>query len=263
MSGPVKAYLETEGGDHIDCMFNPAELSISKSNTWKPAGEAKGKNAPELRFQAGQSATLTLSLTFDTTGDGTAVTDHTDKLLALMKVDPGLSGSDRGRNKARPPWVKFHWGATHSFKAVVEQLKIRFTYFASSGMPLRAKADLTLKQWNDEAELPLQNPTSSTPTLHSVHQLLPGETLDRVAAVHYGDPTRWRIIAEANGIVDPLNLPKGATLAIPEQGARHRDGSPEAARSGRSGGPNGSGRSNGTNGANGFNGSNTMRGPRG
>jgi nucleoid-associated protein YgaU len=262
MSGPVKAYLETESGDQIDCMFNPAELSISKSNTWKAAGEAKGKNAPELRFQAGQSATLTLSLTFDTTSDGTAVTEHTDKLLGVMKVDPGLSGSDRGRNKARPPWVKFHWGATHSFKAVVEQLKIRYTYFASSGMPLRAKADLTLKQWNDEAELPLQNPTSSTPTLHSVHLLLPGETLDRVAAAHYGDPTRWRIIAEANGIVDPLNLPEGATLAIPEQGARYRDGAVAAFRNRGSGG-NGVTGGNGLNGGNGGNGRGVARGPHG
>jgi nucleoid-associated protein YgaU len=224
MAGPVKAYLEIENGDKIDCMFNPAELTISKSNTWKPPGEAKGKNAPELRFQAGQSATLTLSLTFDTTRDGTAVTDHTDALLGLMKVDPKLPGGDKNRNSHRPPWVKFHWGSTHSFKAVVDQLKIRFTYFASNGMPLRAKADLTLKQWKDEAELPLQNPTSSTPTLHSVHQLLPGETLDRVASTHYGDPTRWRIIAEANNILDPLDLPKGATLAIPEQGVLHRNG---------------------------------------
>jgi hypothetical protein len=171
------------------------------------------------------------------TRDGSAVTGHTDKLLRVMKVDPALAGSDSGRNKARPPWVKFHWGSTHSFRAVVEQLKIRFTYFASDGTPLRAKADLTLKQWNDEAELPLQNPTSSTPSLHSVHQLLPGETLDRVAAAHYGDPTRWRIIADANRIIDPLNLPKGMTLAIPEQGARPREGS--AVASGGAGGPRG------------------------
>lgn len=231
MAGPVKAYLETESGDPIHCMFNPAELTISKANSWKPAGEAKGKNAPELRFQAGQSATLAISLTFDTTREGTTVTEHTDKLLGLMKVDPGLSGSDRGRNKARPPWVKFHWGSTHSFKAIVDQLKIRFTYFASNGMPLRAKADLTLKQWHDEAELPLQNPTSSTPSLHSVHQLVPGETLDRVAATQYGDPTRWRIIAEANDIIDPLNLPQGITLAIPEQDIVHRNGNTGGARS--------------------------------
>lgn len=223
MGGPVKAYLQTEGGDKINCMFNPSELTISKSNTWN-AGEAKGKNAPELRFQAGQSATLTMSLTFDTTREGTAVTEHTDKLLGLMKVNPSLSGSDRSRNSARPPWVEFHWGSTYSFKAIVERLQVRFTYFASSGMPLRAKADVSLKQWKDEAELPLQNPTSSTPTLHTVHQLLPGETLDRIAAAHYGDPTRWRLIAEANNILDPLLLPPGVSLAIPESAVRHRNG---------------------------------------
>ncbi|MFC0110899.1 CIS tube protein [Kibdelosporangium aridum] len=219
----VKAYLLTEGGDQIKCLFNPAELTISKSNSWQ-GGEAKGKNAPELRFQAGQSATMSMSLMFDTTREGTPVTEHTDKLLKLMKVNPALAGADPSRNKARPPWVEFHWGDTKSFKCIVERVQIRFTYFASSGKPLRCKADLTMKQWKDEDQLPLQNPTSSTPTLHTVHQLRPGETLDRVAAAHYGDATRWRQIAEANGILDPLMLPKGKQLAIPEQGTRRRDG---------------------------------------
>ena len=225
MAGPTKAFLKIEGGtETIECLFNPAELTISKSNQWQ-GGEAKGKNAPELRFQAGQSATLTLSLTFDTTKDGKPVTQYTDKLLGLMKVNPNLAGADRSRNSARPPWVEFHWGSLYSFKAIVERLQIKFTYFASTGMPLRAKADLSLKQWMDEEQLPLQNPTSSTPSLHTVHQLLPGETLDRVAAAHYGDPARWRLIAQANNIVDPLRLPVGATLAIPEPGVRHRNGS--------------------------------------
>jgi nucleoid-associated protein YgaU len=225
MSGPVKAQLKPEQGEPVECMFNPAELTISKSNSWQPAGEAKGKNAPELRFQAGQSATLTLTLMFDTTDKGEPVTSHTDKLLNLMKVNPSAPGSDRNRNQARPPAVEFLWGKTKSFKAIVERMQIRFTYFASDGTPLRAKADVTLKQLNDEEALPLQNPTSSTPSLHTVHQLRPGETLDRIAARHYGDATRWRLIAETNGILDPLSLPDGATLAIPEQGVRHRNGS--------------------------------------
>jgi nucleoid-associated protein YgaU len=224
MDAPAKAKLKAEGNIEIDCMFNPAELTISKSNTWNPV-EAKGKNAPELRFSAGQSATLTLNLTFDTTGEeNTPVTKYTDQLLGLMKVNKNLAGSDPSKNKARPPWVELHWGMTKSFKAIVERLQIKFTYFASSGMPLRAKADLSLKQWHDEDVLPLQNPTSSTPSLHTVHQLRPGETLDRIAATHYGDATRWRLIAEANDILDPLKLPAGTALAIPEQGVRHRDG---------------------------------------
>jgi nucleoid-associated protein YgaU len=222
MSGPAKAYLKTERGDRIDCLFNPAELTISKSNSWN-AGQSKGRNAPELRFQGGQSATLSLHLTFDTTRDGTDVSEHTTKLLDLMKVDANLPGADRGRNSARPPWVEFHWGKLHSFRAIVDRLQIRFTYFASDGMPLRAKVELSLKQWKDEAELPLQNPTSSTPVVHTVHTLTPGETLDRLAAEHYGDPTRWRLIAAANDVVDPLDLTAGTTLVIPESGVRRRD----------------------------------------
>lgn len=221
MTAPVKAFLRTEQGKQIDCLFNPAELTITKANSWD-APESKGREAPDLRFQAGQPGTLTLSLTLDTTAKGTDVTEHTNALLDLLRIDPALPGSDRERNKARPPWVEFHWGKLHSFKAVVERLQIKFTYFASSGMPLRAKADLALKQYKDEAERPLQNPTSHTPTLHTVHRLVHGETLDRVAAVHYADPTRWRLIAEANSIVDPLALAPGTLIVIPQIPVRRR-----------------------------------------
>jgi hypothetical protein len=221
VAGPEKAYLRSEKGDKIQCLFNPAELTITKANSWN-AAESKGRNAPEMRFQGGQPGTLALSLTLDTTATGEDVTTYTSALLDLMKVDPNLAGSDPQRNMARPPWVEFHWGRLHSFKAIVERLQVRFTYFASNGMPLRAKADLSLKQYKDEAELPLQNPTSHTPTLHTMHRVVHGETLDRIAASHYADPFRWRLIAEANAIVDPLAVTPGSLLVIPELPVRHR-----------------------------------------
>jgi nucleoid-associated protein YgaU len=221
MTGPIKAHLLTEKGRKIEFLFNPSELTVSKSNTWK-GGDGKGGNAPEQRFQTGQPATLSFSLTFDTTHKGSDVSVHTTELLNLLKVDSSLPGGDKTRNTGRPPWVEFHWGRLHSFRCIVERLQIKFTYFASDGMPLRAKCDLTLKQWNDEAELPLQNPTSFTPMVHTVHTLLPGETLDRLAATYYQDPTRWRLIADANAIIDPLEIPAGTTLVLPEPGVRHR-----------------------------------------
>jgi nucleoid-associated protein YgaU len=221
MSAPVKAFFTTESGERIDVHFNPAELTIVRGASWN-AGQAKGRNAPELRFQGGQSGTLSMSLILDTTDTGQPVTAVTDKLLALTQVDPALPGADPGRRSARPPWVEFHWGQLHSFRAVLERISIVFTYFASSGMPLRAKADVTLKQWNDEDNLPLQNPTSGTPSPHTVHHLRPGETLDRVAARHYRDSTRWRAIAAANGIDDPMNIPAGTPLIVPELPVRRR-----------------------------------------
>ena len=220
-AAPAKAELHTEQNEVIKFLFNPADLTLTKSATWN-AAENKGGNAPELRFSAGQSGTLALSITLDTTDTGEDVTLHTNKLLDLLKVDMSLAGSDKNRNKGRPPWVEFHWGPLHSFRAVVERLQIKFTYFAADGMPLRAKADLALKQYADEAVQPLQNPTSYTPSLQTVHRLSHGETLDRLAAKHYADPTRWRLIAEANDIVDPLALQPGDLLVIPELPVRRR-----------------------------------------
>jgi nucleoid-associated protein YgaU len=220
-AAPAKAELRTELKEVIPFLFNPAELTITKSASWQGA-DNKGANAPLLRFQAGQPGTLALSITLDTTDKGTSVTEHTDKLMKLVAVDKKLPASDKNRNNFRPPWVTFHWGPLKSFKAVVERLTLKFTYFAADGMPMRAKADLALKQYEDEEVKPLQNPTSHTPSLQTVHRLNHGETLDRLAAKHYADSTRWRLIAEANNIVDPLALEPGQLMIIPELPVRRR-----------------------------------------
>jgi hypothetical protein len=215
-SGPVKAYLETEQGGRIDCLFNPAELQIRKSNRWFAPAVA-GRNAPNLIFQRGEAGTLSMTLWFDTTDSGKAVTEYTSKLLDLMKVDPSLGDTTDPQVKSgRPPWVRFNWGQLNSFKAILNSLDITFTYFASTGVPLRARASVSLQQFADEGKWPLQNPTSGTPSPHTVHQVLAGETLDRIAARHYGDAGRWRTIAEANAVLDPLRVTPGTLLVIPQ-----------------------------------------------
>jgi Contractile injection system tube protein len=223
MADPAKAFIKPEKGADIPCLFNPADLTISKSTQWTES-KGKGKNTPKLTFQQGQSGKITLNLTLDTTTKrlganytaGEPVTKYTTALLALMKVDPSLKGSNKGNNSARPPWCEFHWGDFHSFKCVVESLQIKFTYFASDGTPLRAQANLTLKQYEDQEAWGAQNPTSLTLIPHAVHHVVHGETLDRIASTRYGDPSRWRLLAEANGILDPLELQPGAALSVPE-----------------------------------------------
>jgi LysM repeat protein len=217
----VKAELKTEKGSSVPCMFNPSELTISRSTTWG-GGEAKGGNAPELRFQGGQSGSLSMSLTFDTTATGRDVSTYTNRLLALMDVDQSLPGTDKQRNSGRPPWVRLHWGQLHSFQAIVERVQVRYTFFADNGMPLRAKAEVTLKQYKDDKKQPLQNPTSHTDAVHATHRVVAGETLDRIAARHYRDGSQWRVIAEANGVLDPLELAPGTLLAVPELPVRRR-----------------------------------------
>ena len=210
-----KAFLEVEGGAHLPCLFNPESLSVSRSNTWQGSA-APGRGVPTLRYEGASSATFSLNLFFDTTEDGQSVTKYTGKLLKLMEVDSSLPGSSDKTQNARPPWVVFHWGDLHSFKAVIESMSLSFTYFSSTGIPLRAKVDMSLKQYQEELAFGPQNPTSGTPYPHRVHRVQPGETLDRIAAMHFGDSTQWRRIADGNGIEDPLALRPGQVLAIPE-----------------------------------------------
>jgi phage protein U len=203
-----KAILISETGDQIKCQFNPASFSFAKQNKWEPAQNKGVLDAPTLSFVSGGSATITFDLTLDTTDTGQAVTQETDKLLNLMKVDPKF-------HPPRPPSCHLSWGNYQSFDAVLTSLDIKYTYFASNGTALRAQAKLALQQAQDHTEA-LQNPTSGTPRPHRVHHSVPGETLDRVAWRHYGDSTQWRLLAEANGIVDPLALEPGCPLIVPE-----------------------------------------------
>jgi LysM repeat protein len=213
-----KAYLEVENGSRIDCMFNPARFQFSQTNRWD-SDRVPGKTAPTLRFGGGEGGSFDLSLVFDTTSDGSAVTVHTNKLLKLMEIDTSLAGYDQARNNGRPPWVKFHWGThVHSFKAVVKSANVTFTYFSQEGLPLRANVELSLEQYEPDANWGPQNPTSGTPTPNRTHQVQVGDTLDRIAARYYGDSTKWRDIAALNGIGDPLDLRPGTLLAIPERG---------------------------------------------
>lgn len=214
MADPEKAYLETETGTQIPCLFNPEQLSMSRNNSWA-ADTMPGRGVQTVRYQGASSGSLNLSLFFDTTDTGTDVSTYTGKIVQLMDVDTSLPGADQASNNVRPPWVKFHWGDLHSFKAVITSLSLSYTYFSSSGVPLRATMQLGLMQYEESDAFGPQNPTSGTPNPHRVHRVQPGETLDRISAKHYGDATKWRAIAEANGIQDPLALRPGTLLAVP------------------------------------------------
>jgi len=209
-----KAFLEIEGGQRVPCLFNPSEITIGRRNNWA-SEPMPGKGVSRLRYSGAESGWLRVELFFDTTAEGSAVTKYTGAIVKLMDVDSSLPGSDEATHNVRPPFVTFHWGDLHSFKAVVSDLQLAFTYFSASGVPLRARMNLLMQQYEESQAFGPQNPTSGTPVPHKVHRVQPGETLDRISAQHYGDSTKWRSLAVANGIEDPLDLRPGALLAIP------------------------------------------------
>jgi nucleoid-associated protein YgaU len=211
------AYLEVETGGRIECMFNPTTFSFATQNRWE-SDSIPGKATPTLRFAGGSGGTFSLSLVFDTTDTGKAVSTYSNKLLKLLDIDTTLPSYNADAGNGRPPWVKFHWGThIHSFKAVITSANVTFTYFSNEGLPLRANVELSLEQYEPDANWGPQNPTSGTPKPQRTHQVQVGDTLDRIAARYFGDSTKWRDIATINGIGDPLDLAPGRILSIPER----------------------------------------------
>lgn len=225
MSKDQNAYLLINGDSRkkIPCLFNPTELSLTLSNRWGAGSDAKeggnvkaGAGVQILDFQGADNGSMDLTLFFDTTSQGVPVTKYTSQIVALMEIDTKIPGTNEKNRLARPPTVKFGWGELTSFEAVITTLTLKFTYFSSKGMPLRATMGLSLKQYAGLRDYGPQNPTSVTPAPHQVHRVQPGETLDRISAEHFADSTKWRIIAEANNVEDPLDLRAGSLLMIPK-----------------------------------------------
>lgn len=217
-------------GSAIDVLFNPTEYTLSKSNQYAEI-PIPGLDSPLIQFVRGQTETLSLDLFFDSTDSGTGedakpVTEKTDPFYQLVKIES---------ESHAPPIVLFSWGGDafpghrtydtlagqnrYGFKGVVDSVKQRFTMFSSIGLPLRATLTLALKEYKtlseQIAELNLQSPDRT-----KAHVVRQGETITRIAELTADNGRDWRLIAEANGIDDPLAIAPGLLLTIPARASR-------------------------------------------
>jgi Contractile injection system tube protein/LysM domain len=203
-----RAQLLIDGQEPIHCAFNPQEYSITKTNVWtiKPV---TGTDSPKPEFGGGMPWTISVRLLLDASlkANGTAVKDDALKLLKMMESGGGGGGG------SAPPFVTFKWGSIESPKMVGSSLRIQFVLFRPNGEPSRALVDLELTQ--AEQAQPGQNPTTRAIAGLKVHTVADGDSLPSVAHRYYGEPTLWRMIAQANQIDDPLRLASGTQLQIP------------------------------------------------
>ena len=213
----ARIYAVSEDGNDlhglsVDCMFNPFEYTISKSNSYEEKS-GNGTDVPVVEFKKAGAQTLKLTLTFDTYDKATDVSLLTNKLWKLMEAKS--NDETTGDNKKVPPWVAFEWGV-FKFVSVITNMTQKFTMFLKDGTPVRAAVDVTFTQYKDLNDYPGQNPTSGGGPIERVRTIIAGDRLDVIAAEVYGDATKWRSIAAYNGIINPLALRPGTRLNIPQ-----------------------------------------------
>jgi contractile injection system tube protein len=210
-------------GSPVAFMFNPNELSLRKSASWIPHVVRSAEDVGVAEFGGSGPRELTLTVFLDATDThDKSVQQRVDKLLTCC-VPTKASIAAKAPS---PPWVKFMWGQfqTVSFYSYVSQVDATYKLFDPDGTPLRATCALTLTEISGAK--PGQNPTSGTLSAQRVHRLVAGDTLEMLAYHEYGDATRWRVIAEANDIDDPVRLKPGLQLLLPSGDGRGPEGRP-------------------------------------
>lgn len=210
-------------GSPVAFMFNPNELSLRKSASWIPHVVRSAEDVGVAEFGGSGPRELTLTVFLDATDThDKSVQQRVDKLLTCC-VPTKASIAAKAPS---PPWVKFMWGQfqTVSFYSYVSQVDATYKLFDPDGTPLRATCALTLTEISGSK--PGQNPTSGTLSAQRVHRLVAGDTLEMLAYHEYGDATRWRVIAEANDIDDPVRLKPGLQLLLPSGDGRGPEGRP-------------------------------------
>jgi nucleoid-associated protein YgaU len=187
----------------IPVMFNPPEYQLVKTNQFAEIG-IPGLGSSLLQFVRGSSQTLTMELFFDTTDIGIDVRLITTLVVGLTSLNPDTHG---------PPRLLFVWG-TLIFPCVLESVTQRFEYFNTLGMPLRARLNVSFKGHDLLEDLVASIPLlSADRTKRRVFKQ--GESLQQIAAEEYADPRKWRPIAEASNVDNPLTVPSGRGLTIP------------------------------------------------
>jgi nucleoid-associated protein YgaU len=204
-----RAYLEilspaNDPDPVIELRFNPTEYQIQKSNNFAEI-PIPGLESPPIQFVRGGCEKLTAELLADTSDTLDDVrTMYTDRLRNLMKIRPNFHA---------PPIVRLIWD-DQIFKGVIESLNITFVLFTPDGVPVRAKLNMTLKEYRPVVVQVLETPTNS-PDVDKTHTLVRGESLADVSWQAFGDPRLWREIARNNDIDDPRRVEPGQTLSIP------------------------------------------------
>ena len=204
----------SQAGNRITVLFNPAEYSIERANTYK-ATAIPGLSGPLLHFINGEADVLSMELFLDDYTDppppgGKSVRKRIDEIAHLLEIDPELHA---------PPHVRFGWGQL-SFKAIFEKLSRKITLFQPDGTPARATLNVSFKEYKTLPEF-VNEPRRQSADKSKRRVIVGSDSLWLMAAREYGDPAEWRRIANRNDLDDPRDIEAGDWVMVPPLDVKH------------------------------------------
>ncbi|MCI8991427.1 MAG: hypothetical protein HFG80_01675 [Eubacterium sp.] len=218
----AKLIIEKETGSKtIDVLFNPSEYQLTDSASYSEK-KVPGLDGPVIQYISGDATELSVSLFLDT------YVSNTSSFLPVSV--PGIGGGSQSSDVSeitreiaettsidgslhRPPKVTFRWGSLN-FEGIVTKVNHTYTMFTESGMPVRAKVNLTFKSLFSPKDNKRKSPFES-PDRTKYRTVKDGMQLWDLAYAEYGDPDLWKVIARENGIRNPLDIKAGQVVKLP------------------------------------------------
>ena len=240
--------------EKLAVQFNPSEYSIQRGirvSGKKPLG--RDNSTRNVQAVNAEQATLSVSLYFDSynelkeqQGAGNLAQTTAAHYLKMgfnsvagkispkwptfdmnedLSPDPMYEVNERfymitnlikyNHEEHEPPTIGFLWGDSMFFVGKMTSQNVQYTVFNRDGTPIRAKLTMSIVGeevvFEDQHEqYPLESPDRTKQrTLHH------GDQLWMMAQDEYGDVSRWKTIAEANGILNPRAIGGVVRLKVP------------------------------------------------
>jgi contractile injection system tube protein len=228
------SFVVESTGERLGCLLNPESLQVTRNagvrrrRTTTGLLAGAGISDDPLLYAGGGQTDLVLDLLFDIGIAGSTI--QTTDVRDLTRPLWDLAESTAASAGAAPPVVRFLWGKSWNIPGVVTAVAERLEQFTPDGAPTRSWLRMRFVRVNESAAAEASMPQPATPPISPgagpeevVHQVVgggsdapgSGERLEDIAFLYYGDPSIWRLIAEANDIVDPSSVAPGTVLRIP------------------------------------------------
>ena len=239
------SFLIESTGARLSCLLNPELLVIRRTAGVRPRRSATGQLTgaaladDPLLYTGGGRTFIDLDLLFDVGLAGSSVTseDVRDLTTPLWNLAENVVADD---GFGRPTQVRFVWGKSWNIPGVVAAVSERLQNFTAEGLARRSWLRLRLFRVGEPVRPAppvdtLVGPGPAAPDAARLAALPPedfairevgggespsgAERLDGFLARNQVDPRFWKVVAELNGIVDPLRIEPGAQLRLPPPAA--------------------------------------------
>jgi hypothetical protein len=193
--------------------INPSSYSYTRKICYNDR-QAQGSPGPSPDFNRVGDEDISFELMFDATGVipvptgqsyANGVTDAINQFIGMVATLKGTIHS--------PNYLILGW-AQLQFQCVLTTLKIDYTLFSPSGVPLRAKMAVSFKSYTSEAMLAKGTPKSS-PDLTHIVTVIAGDTLPDLCYKIYGDSGYYAKVAHHNRLLSFRHLTPGTELLFP------------------------------------------------